>query len=101
MRLVHTLAPWPDAAPELMSQYREVMADVPQDLVEIALRHVLRTATYLPKPSELRAPIERILTQRQRRVADQARRDADKAEQLRERDVWLASQTPTQEAVTP
>ena len=89
VRLAYTLAIWPERAAALTDQYREALADVPADLVEIALRHVRQRCKWPPTPAELREPIERLLTERQRRAADLERRARDLEEQLRERADWL------------
>ena len=90
VKLESTLAIWPlpDHWSLVAPYYREAMADVPADLVNMALRHVRLNSKWLPKPSELRDPIRRILAQRQARAADQSRREAEHAQQLRERAEW-------------
>lgn len=66
VKLERTLALWP--APENFAAtaafYREALADVPDDLVDQALRHARLTLKWFPKPAELREPIREALTRR-------------------------------------
>lgn len=96
MRLDSTLAIWPLPPnwAQIAPHYREALADVPADLVDMALRHVRLTSKWLPKPSEIREPIARLLELRQRAHADRARRNRDNARQILERDQWLATWMP-------
>jgi hypothetical protein len=91
VKLDATLAIWklPDDWAAMAPFYIEALADVPADLVDIALKHVRLNCKWFPKPAELRAPIERLLAERQRVAADRAHRDAEHAQQLRERAEWL------------
>ena len=90
VKLEATLAIWPlpDQWPVAAPYYREALADVPADLVDMALKHVRTHLKWFPKPCELREPIERLLHQRQRFAAEQSRRQAEHAQQLRERSEW-------------
>ena len=90
VKLEATLAIWPlpDQWPVAAPYYREALADVPADLVDMALKHVRTHLKWFPKPCELRDPIRRILEQRQTHAADQSRREAELAQQLRERAEW-------------
>lgn len=84
VKLAQTLAIWPppDNLAAIMPHYRMALADVPADLVDVALRHVALHSKWFPKPAELREPIERLLDQRRRRVAAQSERIAHIAKQL-------------------
>lgn len=68
VKLAGTLELWklPDNWPAVAEFYREALADVPADLVDLALQHCRRTLKWFPKPCELREPIERIWEERQR-----------------------------------
>ena len=84
MKLAQTLAIWPppDNLAAIMPHYRMALADVPADLVDVALRHVALHSKWFPKPAELREPIERLLDQRRRRIAAQSERVEHIAKQL-------------------
>ena len=84
VKLAQTLAIWPppDNLAAIMPHYRMALADVPADLVDVALRHVALHSKWFPKPAELREPIERLLDQRRRRVTAQSERIAHIAKQL-------------------
>lgn len=70
-------ANWADIAP----LYREALEDVPADLLELAFKHAIKTCKFFPTPSELRAPIERLLAERQRIWREAQARAAHVAEQ--------------------
>ena len=84
VKLAQTLAIWPppDNLAAIMPHYRMALADVPADLVDVALRHVALHSKWFPKPAELREPIERLLDQRRRRIAAQSERVEHIAKQL-------------------
>lgn len=87
MKLAQTLAIWPppDNLAAIMPAYRMALADVPADLVDIALRHVMLNCKWFPRPAELREPIARLLEQRRRRHDDERDRRASVAVQLEQR----------------
>lgn len=93
VKLAQTLAIWklPDDWDEVGVFYREAFADVPADLVDIALRHVRLTLKWFPKPCELREPIARMLQERQQRHAREVQRQGHITRQLAEREEWQAS----------
>lgn len=92
VKLADTLSLWktPDTWSAAQADwYREALADLPADLVDLALKHARTHYKFFPKPAELREPVRGIWDQRQRFHADRVKRQADIAEQLRERAEWL------------
>src|SRR5262249_55279447 len=71
---------------QIMPAYLEALADVPPDLVEIALKHVRQNLKWFPKPCELREPIAGVLEARRRAHAGRQRRAAEHAAHPRQRD---------------
>lgn len=93
VKLAETLALWKvpdDWSAAKADWYREALADLPDDLVDLALRHARMNYKFFPKPAELREPVQRILSQRRDLAADRAQRERDIAKQMAERDAWLA-----------
>lgn len=89
VKLAQTLALWPppDNLAAVMPAYRMALADVPADLVDIALRHVMLNCKWFPRPAEIREPIARLLEQRRRRHDDERERRASLTAQLEQRDL--------------